>query len=57
MSNEKDLMNWICILLFVIGLFFFYLGVRDWLHKRRFPTRLVPEHPIGKEKNHDIIQE
>jgi hypothetical protein len=57
MSDEKDLMNWICILLFVIGLFFFYLGVRDWLHKRRFPTRLVPEHPIGKEKNHDIIQE
>jgi hypothetical protein len=50
MTSARYLMNWSAVLLAVVGLFFLYLGLRDWLHKRRYPARSGSNEELP---NHD----
>lgn len=40
-SDTQQLWQWTAVLVAVIGLFFIWLGIRDWIRRRRFPIRRV----------------
>lgn len=53
--NDNDLiLNWICIGIAVVGIFFVILGVRDWLD--RYLSKVQEKVPTKREETVTISQ-
>lgn len=42
MTNEEQLTGWIMVLLFMAGAFFVFIGLRNWMYRRRMGDILAP---------------